>query len=62
MIPEKYQAKGFHISAFGAGSLALKRNDRTVFVFSPASELDEELISVLCECNLNVFADKNASA
>jgi hypothetical protein len=61
MVPRKYQALGFYISRFGARSLALKRHDKAIFVFSSVTEINEELVSVLCECHLKVFTNQARS-
>jgi len=61
MIPKKYRAMGFYITRFGAHSLVLKRYDKAVFVFRSVSEINEDLIRVLCECNLKVFGTKKNS-
>jgi hypothetical protein len=61
MIPAKYKAKGFYITRFGERSLALKRHDKAIYVFSSVAEINLELVSVLCECNLKVFGNKTKS-
>ncbi len=52
MIPEKYRDLGFEISKFGANSLALRRNDKAIFVFSSSSEIKDEFVSAICDYHL----------
>jgi hypothetical protein len=48
-LPDEYVQIGFHISRFGRESLALKHNDRTLFVFRSQADLRDELVSRLCD-------------
>jgi hypothetical protein len=53
-LPQKYVNLGFRMSKFGEKSLALKCEDRIVFVFGPGSEVRESFVSRICDCHLKL--------
>jgi hypothetical protein len=61
MVPDKYAEKGFEISKFGAGSLALRLDKKPIFVFSSESEKDDEFVSLLCSVYLKTSNKKRQS-
>ena len=59
MLLEKYTNQGFSISEFGAASMALRRFDKPIFVFSTGVSIDSEFVNALCECNLKIGRKKS---
>ncbi len=49
-LPAEYTQMGFYISEFGRNSLALKHNDRTIFVFNSRNDMRDDFVSRLCDC------------
>lgn len=58
MLLEKYRNQGYSISSFGAASMALRRYNKPVFVFSEGSNIDSAFVNALCECNLKLGGKK----
>ena len=54
MIPTKYRDLGFQLTAFGANSMAISRNNKAIYVFQSAARIKPELINIICECNLKL--------
>jgi hypothetical protein len=50
ILPQKYAGLGFTISRFGKTSLALRWQDKTIFVFDSATNIrvGDDFVSGLC--------------
>ena len=59
MLLEKYRNQGFSISSFGAASLALRRFNKPIFIFSSGAGIDSEFVNTLCEFNLKIGGKKH---
>jgi hypothetical protein len=61
ILSQKYVDLGFKMSRFGRESLALKCQDKVVFVFSSGLDVRADFVSRLCDCHLKLTSDKSAS-
>ncbi len=55
VLEGKYVQLGFRISKFGKQSLALKRQDKVVFVFGGDLSVGREFVTKLCDCHLKMY-------
>jgi hypothetical protein len=54
ILPQKYANLGFTVSQFGNRSLALRRQDKIIFVFDLAMNIrvEDDFVSRLCDVYL----------
>ena len=54
ILPQKYASLGFTVSNFGNKSLALRRQDKVIFVFDSALNIrvEDDFVGHLCELYL----------
>jgi hypothetical protein len=54
ILPQKYVDLGFKMSKFGKQSLALRCQDKIVFVFGSDKDIRDDFVSRLCDCHLKI--------
>jgi hypothetical protein len=54
ILPQKYVDSGFRISKFGKQSLALRCQDKIVFVFGSEKDIRDDFVFRLCDCHLKI--------
>lgn len=59
MVSQKYVDLGFHITKFGKNSMALRFNEKPVFVFNIDSPVDEKFLSQICDIYLKISEKRN---
>ena len=57
-LPDEYTQIGFDISRFGIASLALKHNNRTIFVFNSVSDLRDDFVCRICDYYVRLSSNK----
>jgi hypothetical protein len=62
MVSQKHADLGFNISKFGKNSMALRFNQKPVFVFNIDSPVDEKFLSQICEIYLTISEKRNNRA
>ena len=58
VLSQKYADLGFKMSKFGKESLALRCQDKVVFVFGSDMDIRDDFVSRLCDCHLKVTSNK----
>jgi hypothetical protein len=57
VLSQKYADLGFKMSKFGKESLALRCQDKVVFVFGSDMDIRDDFVSRLCDCHLKVTSN-----
>jgi|WetSurMetagenome_2_1015567.scaffolds.fasta_scaffold175557_2 hypothetical protein len=58
MVLPKYAALGFDIIRFGKHALALRFENKPIFIFEPDLAIDEEFFNSICETYLKLSAKR----
>ncbi len=54
ILPQKYSDLGFTMSRFGKKSMALKCQEKVVFVFNSDLDVRDDFIARICDCHLKL--------
>jgi hypothetical protein len=58
MVSEKYAAMGFNIAKFGLHSSVLKFEEKPIFVFESAVNIDEQYFNSICKTYLKLTSKR----
>ncbi|MBP1708171.1 MAG: hypothetical protein H6Q39_1895 [Chloroflexi bacterium] len=54
ILSQKYADLGFEMSRFGKESIALRRENKIIFVFSSTIDVSDDFVSRLCDCHVKL--------
>ena len=54
MVPDKYAALGFEVTKFGSQSLALRFENKPIFIFESNLVIDEVFFRSICDTYLKL--------